>query len=102
MRAIEFKTKIRDNQILIPRRNRSDLFVGRDTSVRVIIFVEDPEEKAYRQMTKSQFLKVMPIRILFIRVHKMATLEKDMIETIMGKIDETVLGKVKILYQSIL
>jgi len=32
----------------------------------------------------------------------MATLEKDMIETIMGKIDETVLGKVKILYQSIL
>jgi len=57
MRAIEFKSKIRKNQILIPRRNRTDLFVGSDTPVRVIIFVEEPEEKAYRQMTKSQFLK---------------------------------------------
>ena len=57
MRAIEFKSKIRKNQILIPRRNRSDLFVGSDTPVRVIIFVEEPEEKAYRQMTKNQFLK---------------------------------------------
>jgi mRNA interferase MazF len=30
-----------------------------------------------------------------IRVHKMATLEKDMVETIMGKIDEMILDKVK-------
>ena len=37
-----------------------------------------------------------------IRVHKMATLEKDMLETIMGKIDETILEKVKSLYRSIL
>ena len=57
MRAIEFRSKIRENQILIPRKNRSDLLVGNDTTVRVIIFVEEPEEKAYRQMTKSQFLK---------------------------------------------
>src|SRR5215469_5926315 len=33
-----------------------------------------------------------------IRVHKMATLEKDMIETIMGQIDKTVLNEVKKLY----
>jgi len=37
-----------------------------------------------------------------IRVHKMATLEKEMIETIMGQIDETVLDKIKLLYMSIL
>ena len=37
-----------------------------------------------------------------VRVHKMATLEKDMIEVIMGQIDEIVLNKVKNLYMSIL
>ena len=37
-----------------------------------------------------------------IRVHKIATLEKDMIEMIMGQIDETILGKVKLLYMSII
>ena len=37
-----------------------------------------------------------------VRVHKMATLEKNMMETIMGKIDETVMDKVKLLYMSIL
>ena len=37
-----------------------------------------------------------------VRVHKMATLEKNMIETIMGKIDEIVLNKVKLLYKAIL
>jgi len=56
MRALEFKSKIRENSILIPRRIQSEIITG-DKSVRVIIFVEDSEEKAYRQMTKSQFLK---------------------------------------------
>ena len=37
-----------------------------------------------------------------VRVHKMATLEKDMVETIMGKVNETILDKVKLLYKSIL
>ena len=37
-----------------------------------------------------------------IRVHKMATLEKGMIETIMGQIDETISEKVKLLYMSII
>jgi len=36
-----------------------------------------------------------------VRVHKMATLEKDIVETIMGKIDDTVLSKVKSLCVSI-
>ena len=37
-----------------------------------------------------------------IRVDKMATLEKDMVVTIMGQVDEMVLNKVKFSYQSIL
>jgi len=60
MKAIEFKSKIQDNRILIPRRIQSELIGGRGKSVHVVIFVEDAEvydEKLYRQMTKSQFLK---------------------------------------------
>ena len=37
-----------------------------------------------------------------VRVHKIATLEKDLVETIMGQIDEAVLDKVKLLYISII
>ena len=60
MRAIEFKSKIRENKILIPRRIQSELITGSDRHVRVVVFVDDSDvydEKAYRQMTKSQFLK---------------------------------------------
>ena len=37
-----------------------------------------------------------------VRVHKMATLEKDMIESIMGQIDEPILEKIKLLYKEII
>ena len=60
MRAIEFKSKISDNRILIPRRMRQELITEQDKNVRVVVFVKDSDvydEKAYRQMTKVQFLK---------------------------------------------
>jgi hypothetical protein len=60
MRAIEFKTKIMDNRILIPRRKQSELFIDRGKSVRVVIFVEDSsadDDQAYRQMVKNRFLE---------------------------------------------
>jgi len=60
MRALEFKSKIRENRILIPRRMQTELAFECDKNVRVVVFVEDSEiydEKAYRQMTKTQFLK---------------------------------------------
>jgi len=57
MRAVEFKTKIRENKIIIPRRRQNELLVCDNTTVRVIVFVEDTDEDVYRQMTKSQFLK---------------------------------------------
>jgi len=37
-----------------------------------------------------------------VRLHKMATLEIDMVETIMGKIDESILNKIKLIYRSII
>ena len=60
MRALEFKSKIRDNKISIPRRVQSELINGSDKSVRVVILMKDSEvydEKEYRQMTKRQFLE---------------------------------------------
>jgi hypothetical protein len=60
MRAIEFKSKIRENRILIPRKLQPQFLDRDDKSIRVVIFLEDNDvydEKVYRQMTKSQFLK---------------------------------------------
>ena len=37
-----------------------------------------------------------------VRIHKMATLETDMIETIMGQISDTVLCNIKIIFKSII
>ncbi|MDR2907334.1 MAG: hypothetical protein LBU91_05035 [Bacteroidales bacterium] len=60
MKAIEFKSKIRENQILIPRKIRSEFSTVNNKGVRVVIFMDDAdvyEEKAYHGMAKSQFLK---------------------------------------------
>ena len=59
MKAIEFKTKIREDKIPIPRKMQSELILSRDKRVRVVVFVEDSDvydEKAFRQMTNRQFL----------------------------------------------
>jgi len=61
MRAIEFKSRIKDNRILIPRKMQKDIFFDNGNNVRVVVFLKDNddvyEEKAYRKMTKNQFLK---------------------------------------------
>ena len=61
MRAVEFKSKIRDNRIAIPRRIMQELVAEQDKSVRIVLFLKDSsdvyDEKVYRQMTKTQFLK---------------------------------------------
>ena len=59
MRAVEFKSKIKDNRIIIPRRVMQELVAEQDKSVRIVLFLKDSDvydEKAYRQMTKTQFL----------------------------------------------
>ena len=60
MRAVEFKSKIKNNTIIIPRKVQQELIAEQDKSVRIVVFVKDSDvydQKAYRQMTKVQFLK---------------------------------------------
>ena len=60
MRAIEFRSKVRDNKISLPRRMQFEMLHREDKRVRVVVFLEDNDvydDKAFRKMTKSQFLK---------------------------------------------
>ena len=46
--------------MMLPRRIQPKLIAGKYKKVRVVVFVEDSDiddEKIYRQMAKSQFLK---------------------------------------------
>ncbi len=49
MRALEFKSKIEDNHILIPSNVQSELQVNRNKNIRVIVFVDDSD--IYDSMT---------------------------------------------------
>jgi hypothetical protein len=60
MRAIEFKSKIKNNQILIPVKLQSELKSKRDKDVRVIVLIDDSEtaeDLIFKQAAQSQFLK---------------------------------------------
>ena len=60
MKAIEFNSKISENAILIPHKMRQELLNRHNNKVRVVVFLEDSDvydERSYRQVTKSQFLK---------------------------------------------
>ena len=60
MRALEFNSIIRDNQILIPKENQSQFVSNASKLVRVIVLIdelEEDEDLLFSQSTKSQFLK---------------------------------------------
>jgi bifunctional DNA-binding transcriptional regulator/antitoxin component of YhaV-PrlF toxin-antitoxin module len=60
MIALEFKSKIKNNQILIPVKVRSELRAKQDKDVRVIVLVDDSDvydDLVFQQMTQHQFLK---------------------------------------------
>ncbi len=60
MRALEFKSKIKNNQILIPSKIQSELKNKQDKDVRVIVLIDDLEiydDVIFQQSTQSQFLK---------------------------------------------
>jgi len=60
MRALEFKSKIKNNQILIPTKIQSELKTNEDKDVRVIVLVDDSDiydDLIFQQKTQSQFLK---------------------------------------------
>lgn len=59
MRALEFKSKIKDNQILIPSKLQSELNANADKEVRVIVLLEDSDfvdDLTFQQAAQSQFL----------------------------------------------
>jgi hypothetical protein len=58
MRALEFNTRIKNNQILIPSRIQTELKSKQD-QVRVILLVEDSDindHYDFQQTAKNQFL----------------------------------------------
>jgi DNA polymerase III psi subunit len=60
MRALEFKSKIKNNQIKIPSRIQSELKTRLDKDVRVIVLIDDSDlysDLLFHQTTQSQFLK---------------------------------------------
>ena len=60
MKVLEFKTKIKNNQILIPTGVEPDLRNIRNKDIRVIILVddyEDHDDNIFREATYNQFLK---------------------------------------------
>jgi hypothetical protein len=60
MKALEFKSKIKNNQISIPAKLQAELNTKRDKDVRVILLVDDSDiydDLMFRQISQSQFLK---------------------------------------------
>lgn len=60
MKAIEFKSKIKNNRIQIPSRIQSELKINEDKSVRVIVLLEESEvydDLVFQNTTTSQFLE---------------------------------------------
>ena len=60
MRALEFKSKIKNNRILIPAKIQTELKVKQDKDVRVIVLVDDSDiydNLIFQEATQSQFLK---------------------------------------------
>ena len=60
MRTLEFKTKIKNNQIQIPTSVQSELRTNNDKDIKVILLLEDTDNyKDYliRKTESSQFFK---------------------------------------------
>ncbi|MCX6258956.1 MAG: hypothetical protein NTW49_13820 [Bacteroidia bacterium] len=60
MRAIEFTTKIINNQIQVPAKVQSKLMNNMDKDVRVIVLLDDSDKYddiIFKETTSEQFLK---------------------------------------------
>ncbi len=60
MKALEFKSKIKNNKISIPARLQPELKNKQDKNVRVIVLIDDSDiydDLAFESTTQSQFLK---------------------------------------------
>jgi hypothetical protein len=60
MKALEFKSKIKDFHIRIPKRVQSELKDNQEKNVRVIVLmdeVESNEESVFHNSVREEFLK---------------------------------------------
>jgi hypothetical protein len=60
MKAIEFKSKIKNNQIQIPKKAQSEFKTNKDKDVRVIVLIDDAEINdniVFQESARDQFLK---------------------------------------------
>ncbi len=64
MEALEFVTKIKNNQIVIPDKAQSTLEINKDKEIRVIVLIEDgstenfhQDDSVIQQTVQEQFLK---------------------------------------------
>ncbi len=60
MRAVEFKTRLKNNTILIPENLQKEIKSSKTKDVRVIVLINEAdssEESDFKNMAKEQFLK---------------------------------------------
>ena len=60
MKALEFKSKIKNNQILIPARMQAELNAKQNKNVRVIVLIDDldtSDDLIFQQETQRQFIE---------------------------------------------
>lgn len=71
MKALKFKSKIKNNRILIPSRLQSELKSNQDKDVRVIVLMDDSEiydDLVFNNQRKNNSYKVMLILIQFMTI----------------------------------
>jgi len=60
MRAVEFKSRIKDNQIQIPQNIHSELNIDKEREVKVILLIDESkfdDEALFLHTTQDQFFK---------------------------------------------
>ncbi|MFM9839810.1 MAG: hypothetical protein ACKVOQ_16210 [Cyclobacteriaceae bacterium] len=60
MKAVEFKTKLKNNRIDIPKKLHKQVTLSKNKDVRVIVLIDEPIQKMkddFIRLTQKQFLK---------------------------------------------
>jgi len=58
MRAVEFKTKLKNNRIQIPKKLHKQVNTSKNKDVRVIVLMDEQNQKDdFQFLSREQFLK---------------------------------------------